>query len=63
MQSKVYEGWGIIPLSERDLLTNGGLGKIKKLIEIIGCAVELIEKAEKYWPNFRDGFKKGWEAA
>jgi hypothetical protein len=63
MQSEVYDGWGIVPLSERELLTNGGAGKLKKLVEIIGAAMELLQKAEKYWPNFRDGFKKGWEAA
>ena len=59
MKSKVYEGWDIVPLSERELQTIGGAGKLKKLVEIIGAAVELLQKAEKYWPNFRDGFKKG----
>lgn len=63
MQSDVFEGWGVVPLSERDLLLRGGVGKLRKLAEIIAAALELLEKAEKYWPNFRDGFKKGWEAA
>lgn len=62
MKSDVFEGWGLKPLGERDLLVHGG-SKLKKLAEIIGVALELLEKAEKYWPNFRDGFKKGWEAA
>lgn len=63
MQSDVFEGWGMVPLSERELLLSGGVGQLRKLAEIIAAALELLEKAEKYWPNFRDGFKKGWEAA
>lgn len=63
MQSDVFDGWGMVPLSERELLLSGGVGQLRKLAEIIAAALELLEKAEKYWPNFRDGFKKGWEAA
>lgn len=53
---------GLQNLSEREYEISGGLS-LKKIIEIMDKIFYYAEKAEKYWPSFKDGFKKGWEAA
>lgn len=62
MERIELERWGVTPLDERELLVHGG-GRLKKLLEVIDEVVKIIEKAEKYWPNFKEGFKEGWEKA
>ncbi|MDD2490865.1 MAG: hypothetical protein PHV12_01560 [Bacteroidales bacterium] len=62
MKRKELERWGVTPLDERELLCRGG-GKLKRLLEAVDELLKLVEKAEKYWPNFKEGFKKGWEKA
>lgn len=54
--------WGVTPLNERELLEHGG-SRLKRLLDAIDEVLRLIEKAEKYWPNFKEGFKEGWEKA
>lgn len=49
-------------INEKELTISGGLNW-KKLFEVLDKALDLLEKAEKYWPDFKKGFKKGWEAA
>ncbi len=54
--------WGLQSINEKELTISGGLNW-KKLFEVLDKALDLLEKAEKYWPDFKKGFKKGWEAA
>ncbi|MEZ7884268.1 MAG: hypothetical protein QMB39_03345 [Bacteroidales bacterium] len=53
---------GLVPLSEEEMKISGGFNW-KKALEFVERVIDIIDKAEKYWPSFRDGFKKGWEAA
>ena len=62
MERNELERWGVTPLNERELLEHGG-SKLKRLLDAIDEVLRLLEKAEKYWPNFKEGFKQGWEKA
>lgn len=62
MERNELERLGVTPLGEKDLLVHGG-GRLKKLLDVIDEVLKLIEKAEKYWPSFQEGFKEGWEKA
>lgn len=52
---------GLREIDDYEMEITGGFdyGKIIKWVE---RAVEILEKAEKYWPSFKEGFNAGWEA-
>ncbi len=62
MKENDVRDFGLERLSDYELEISGGI-TLQKILEIVGKFFYYAEQAEKYWPSFKDGFQKGWEAA
>lgn len=62
MKEKDVEDYGMEMLNDYEYGISGGI-TLQKIVEILGKLYFYAEQAEKYWPSFKDGFQKGWEAA
>lgn len=54
--------FGLERLNDYELSVSGGI-TFKQVVDFVEKFFFYAEQAEKYWPSFRDGFKRGWEAA
>jgi hypothetical protein len=62
MKEKDEVDFGLEGLNDYEYGISGGVS-LQKIVEILGKLYFYAEQAEKYWPAFREGFQKGWEAA
>ncbi len=62
MKELAEKEFGLESLNDYETTLSGGIS-LSKIAEYIGKLFFYAEQAEKYWPSFKDGFVKGWEAA
>jgi magnesium-transporting ATPase (P-type) len=61
-ENDVKENYGLESICDYETRIPGGV-TFKQIVDFVGKILFVAEQAEKYWPSFKDGFKRGWEAA